>query len=240
MRHDLVSLARRRPGGGAPPSGCTRRMPGVVPYPLLSRLESPSDLRRLPLARLPALAAELRAFLLQHAATDVRHLTAELGTVELAVAVHYVFETPADRIVWDGGEQTSAHKVLTCRRERLHTIGQPGGLQPFPHRAESAYDAFGVGHASTAISAALGMAVAAAHSGATRQVVAILGAKALTGGEAFEALNHAGSLGADLLKIPFSRTGRRLPEMRKGCPVTSHGCSRAGCTRACARVARKR
>jgi 1-deoxy-D-xylulose-5-phosphate synthase len=176
-------------------------MPGVVPYPLLSRLESPSDLRRLPLARLPALAAELRAFLLQHAATNGGHFTAELGTVELAVAVHYVFDTPADRIVWDGGEQTSAHKVLTCRRERLHTIGQPGGLQPFPHRAESAYDAFGVGHASTAISAALGMAVAAAHSGATRQVVAILGAKALTGGEAFEALNHAGSLGADLLVV---------------------------------------
>jgi 1-deoxy-D-xylulose-5-phosphate synthase len=176
-------------------------MPGVVPYPLLSRVESPSDLRRLPLARLPALAAELRAFLLQHAATNVGHFAAELGTVELAVAVHYVFDTPADRIVWDGGEQSSPHKVLTGRRERLHTIGQPGGLQPFPQRAESAYDAFGVGHASTSISAALGMAVAAAHSGATRQVVAILGAKALTGGEAFEALNHAGSLGADLLVV---------------------------------------
>ena len=158
-------------------------------------------MRRLPLARLPALAAELRAFLLHRAGTNAGHFTAGLGTVELAVAVHYVFDTPADRIVWDGGQQTYPHKVLTGRGERLHSIRQPGGLQPFPHRAESEYDAFGVGHASTSISAALGMAVATAHSRAARRVMAILGAKALTGGETFEALNHAGSLAADLLIV---------------------------------------
>jgi 1-deoxy-D-xylulose-5-phosphate synthase len=173
----------------------------VASFPLLSGLESPADLRRLPLAQLPTLAGELRAYLVHNAATCAGHFTAGLGTVELAIAVHYVFDTPADRVVWDGGHQTQPHKVLTGRCGDLPTIRTPGGLQPFPQRAESEYDAFGVGHSSTSISAALGMAVAAAHRGEPRRVVAIIGDKALTGGMAFEALNHAGTLKSDLLVI---------------------------------------
>jgi 1-deoxy-D-xylulose-5-phosphate synthase len=170
-------------------------------YPLLNGLESPADLRRLPLAQLPALARELRAFLIDNGATHCGRTAAGLGSVELAIAVHYVFDTPADRLVWDGGHQAYAHKVLTGRRDRLHSIRQPGGLQPFPHRAESEYDAFGVGHSSTAISAALGMSIAAARRGERRRVVAITGDGALTAGMAVEALNHAGSLPSDLLVI---------------------------------------
>jgi 1-deoxy-D-xylulose-5-phosphate synthase len=170
-------------------------------YPLLNSLESPADLRRLAVTKLPALARELRAFLIDTAATHHGRFAAGLGAVELAIAVHYVFDTPHDRLVWDGGHQALPHKVLTGRRERLRSIGQPGGLQPFPHRAESEYDAFGVGHSSTAISAALGMAIAAARRGERRRVVAITGDGALTAGMAVEALNHAGSLTSDLLVI---------------------------------------
>jgi 1-deoxy-D-xylulose-5-phosphate synthase len=176
-------------------------MMNVASYPLLSRLESPADLRRLPLAQLPAVARELRAFLVHNAATCAGHFATGLGTVELAIAVHYVFDTPTDRVVWDGGHQTYPHKVLTGRRARLRTIRQPGGLQPFPQRADSEYDAFGVGHSGTSISAALGMAVAATRRDEPRRVVAIIGDKALTGGMTFEALNHAGSLKSDLLII---------------------------------------
>ena len=170
-------------------------------YPLLNSLGSPADLRRLAVEKLPALARELRAFLLDATATHGSRLTAGLGAVELAIALHYVFDTPDDRLVWDGGHQAYPHKLLTGRRDRLHSTGQPGGLQPFPHRAESEYDAFGVGHSSTAISAALGMAIAAARRGERRRVVAITGDGALTAGMAVEALNHAGSLPADLLVI---------------------------------------
>ena len=170
-------------------------------YPLLTRLEAPADLRRLPLEKLPALAGELRAFLTQTLASEAKHCAAALGTVELAIAVHYVFDTPEDRIVWDGGQQAYSHKVLTGRRDRLHTIRQPGGLQPYPQRTESKYDAFGVGHCGTAISAALGLAVASAQRGEQRRVVAIIGEGALTAGMAFEALNHAGALPSNLLII---------------------------------------
>jgi 1-deoxy-D-xylulose-5-phosphate synthase len=171
------------------------------PYSLLKSLDSPADLRRLPLSRLPALAREVRAFLGHTVATPADHLAAGFATVELAIALHYVFDTPADRIVWDSGHQAWPHKLLTGRRERLHTIGQPGGLRPFPQRGESEYDAFGVGHCSTAIGAALGMAVAAARLGEQRRVVAVVGDGALTAGMAFEALNHGGSLPADVLVI---------------------------------------
>jgi len=153
------------------------------------------------MAKLPALASELRAYLLHSASGQARHPVTAFGTVELAIAVHYVFDTPEDRIVWDGALQAHPHKVLTGRRARLHTLGQPGGLQLYPHRAESAYDAFGVGHSGTAISAALGLAIAAARRAEPRSVVAIIGASALTAGMAFEALNHAGSLPLNLLII---------------------------------------
>jgi 1-deoxy-D-xylulose-5-phosphate synthase len=170
-------------------------------YPLLRAIESPEDLRKLAPARLPELARELREFLIHSVSTRGGHFAAGLGTVELTIALHYVFDTPRDRLVWDVGHQAYPHKVLTGRRDRLHTIKQDGGLAPFPTRAESEYDTFGVGHSSTSISAALGMAVAAARAGDQRRVVAIIGDGALTAGMAFEALNHAGSLPADLLVI---------------------------------------
>ena len=170
-------------------------------YPLLAPIETPADLRRLPLAKLPALAHELREFLIHSVSTRGGHFAAGLGTVELTIALHYVYDTPRDRLVWDVGHQAYPHKVLTGRRDRLHTIKQDGGLAPFPTRAESEYDTFGVGHSSTSISAALGMAVAAARAGEDRRVVAVIGDGAMTAGMAFEALNHAGSLPADLLVI---------------------------------------
>jgi 1-deoxy-D-xylulose-5-phosphate synthase len=170
-------------------------------YPLLDAISSPADLRHLGVGKLPALAAELRSFLIQSVSTRGGHFAAGLGTVELTIALHYVYDTPRDRLVWDVGHQAYPHKVLTGRRDRLHTIKQDGGLAPFPSRAESEYDTFGVGHSSTSISAALGMAVAAAHAGDDRRVVAVIGDGAMTAGMAFEALNHAGSLPADLLVI---------------------------------------
>jgi 1-deoxy-D-xylulose-5-phosphate synthase len=170
-------------------------------YPLLHAIDSPADLRRLAVGRLPALARELREFLIHSVSTRGGHFAAGLGTVELTIALHYVFDTPRDRLVWDVGHQAYPHKVLTGRRDRLHTIKQDGGLAPFPSRAESEYDTFGVGHSSTSISAALGMAVAAARLGDDRRVVAVIGDGAMTAGIAFEALNHAGSLPANLLVI---------------------------------------
>jgi 1-deoxy-D-xylulose-5-phosphate synthase len=168
---------------------------------LLNTIESPADLRKLSAAKLPALAKELREFLIQSVSTRGGHFAAGLGTVELTIALHYVFDTPRDRIVWDVGHQAYPHKVLTGRREQLHTIKQPGGLAPFPARSESEYDTFGVGHSSTSISAALGMAVAAERLGDDRRVVAVIGDGAMTAGMAFEALNHAGSLPTNLLVI---------------------------------------
>jgi 1-deoxy-D-xylulose-5-phosphate synthase len=170
-------------------------------YPLLESIHLPEDLRRLPPSKLTAVADELRQFLIQSVSTRGGHFAAGLGTVELTVALHYIFNTPYDRLVWDVGHQAYPHKVLTGRRDRLHTIKQDGGLAPFPSRGESEYDTFGVGHSSTSISAALGMAVASAKRGEDRRAVAIIGDGALTAGMAFEALNHAGSLSTDLLII---------------------------------------
>jgi len=170
-------------------------------YPHLAQIDTPADVRRLPLAELPELARELREFLIHSVSTRGGHFAAGLGTVELTIALHYVYDTPRDRLVWDVGHQAYPHKVLTGRRDRLHTIKQDGGLAPFPSRSESEYDTFGVGHSSTSISAALGMSVAAGLAGEDRRVVAIIGDGAMTAGMAFEALNHAGSLPADLLVI---------------------------------------
>jgi 1-deoxy-D-xylulose-5-phosphate synthase len=150
---------------------------------------------------LPALAEELRQFLIHTVSTRGGHFAAGLGTVELTIALHYVFNTPDDRLVWDVGHQAYPHKVLTGRRDRLYTIKQKGGLAPFPTRSESPYDTFGVGHSSTSVSAALGMAIAAARQGAERRAVAIIGDGAMSAGIAFEALNHAGSLPVDLLVV---------------------------------------
>jgi 1-deoxy-D-xylulose-5-phosphate synthase len=172
-----------------------------MPLSLLRSIATPSDLRALPERRLKELAAELREFLIETVSTRGGHFAAGLGTVELTIALHYVYDTPHDRLVWDVGHQAYPHKVLTGRREQLHSIKQHGGLAPFPLRAESEYDTFGVGHSSTSISAALGMALAAAAKGEQRRVVAVIGDGALSAGMAFEALNHAGSLPADLLVI---------------------------------------
>jgi 1-deoxy-D-xylulose-5-phosphate synthase len=170
-------------------------------YPLLESIDTPADLRRLPQPKLTQLADELRQFLIQSVSTRGGHFAAGLGTVELTIALHYVFNTPHDRLVWDVGHQAYPHKVLTGRRSQLHTIKQADGLAPFPTRSESEYDTFGVGHSSTSISAALGMAVGAAKRGEDRRAVAIIGDGALTAGMAFEALNHAGSSPADVLII---------------------------------------
>ncbi|HTP37951.1 MAG TPA: 1-deoxy-D-xylulose-5-phosphate synthase [Steroidobacteraceae bacterium] len=170
-------------------------------YSLLRTIDSPADLRRLSENQLPQLADELRDFLIQTVSTRGGHFAAGLGTVELTLALHYVYHTPDDRLVWDVGHQAYPHKVITGRRDELHTIKQGGGLAPFPSRAESEYDTFGVGHSSTSISAALGMALAAAQQGQTRRAVAIIGDGALSAGMAFEALNHAGSLRNDLLVV---------------------------------------
>jgi 1-deoxy-D-xylulose-5-phosphate synthase len=170
-------------------------------WPLLSRIDSPHDLRALATGELGTVCAELRDYLIQTVATRGGHFAAGLGTVELAVALHYVYATPDDRLVWDVGHQAYPHKVLTGRRDRLGTIKQKDGLAPFPTRSESPYDTFGVGHSSTSISAALGMAVAAQQQGSARRVVAVIGDGAMTAGQAFEALNNAGSLKADLLVV---------------------------------------
>ncbi len=159
---------------------------------LLDKIHSPGDLRQLPRAQLQPLADELRTFLLESVAATGGHLSSNLGTVELTAALHYVFNTPQDRIVWDVGHQTYAHKILTGRRERMQTLRQLGGLSGFPRRDESEYDAFGVGHSSTSISAALGMAVAARQQGKDHHCIAVIGDGAMTAGMAFEALNNAG------------------------------------------------
>ncbi|MBN8728079.1 MAG: 1-deoxy-D-xylulose-5-phosphate synthase [Xanthomonadales bacterium] len=170
-------------------------------FPHLARIDAPADLRRLAAAELPALAQKLRAYLVESVATSGGHFAANLGVVELTVALHYVYDTPSDRLVWDVGHQCYAHKILTGRRDRITTIKHKGGLAPFPSREESAYDAFGVGHSSTSIGAALGMAVAAQRRGNPQRTVAVIGDGAMTAGMAFEALNHGGELAPDMLVV---------------------------------------
>ena len=171
------------------------------PFALLRSLNSPADLRAQPENRLGEICDELRDYLIRTVATRGGHFAAGLGTVELTVALHYVFETPNDRLVWDVGHQAYPHKVLTGRRDRLDTIKQKDGLAPFPSRAESEYDTFGVGHSSTSISAALGMAVAAELAHDPRKVVAIIGDGAMTAGMAWEALFNAGARKTNLLVV---------------------------------------
>lgn len=170
-------------------------------FPLLARITSPADLRCLPETKLGAVAAELRQCLVECVAETGGHLGASLGTVELTIALHYVFDTPHDRLVWDVGHQSYPHKMLTGRREAMARLRKQGGIAGFPNRAESHYDTFGVGHSSTSISAALGMAVGTRQAGQSRRCVAVIGDGAMTAGLAYEALNHAGNLDTDLLVI---------------------------------------
>ncbi|MDP3651196.1 MAG: 1-deoxy-D-xylulose-5-phosphate synthase [Rhodoferax sp.] len=171
------------------------------PSPALHTIDDPAQLRHVPRTHLRALADELRAFLLHSVAKTGGHLSSNLGTVELTVALHYVFNTPYDRVVWDVGHQTYPHKILTGRRDRMPTLRQLGGLSGFPQRAESAFDTFGTAHSSTSISAALGMALAAKIKGEDRYSIAVIGDGALTAGMAFEALNNAGVADCNLLVI---------------------------------------
>ena len=173
----------------------------TTPFPLLQTINDPADLRRLSRAELKVLATELRGFVLESVSQTGGHLSSNLGTVELTVALHHVFHTPEDRLVWDVGHQTYPHKILTGRRERMHTLRQMGGVSGFPQRAESIYDTFGTAHSSTSISAALGMALAAKRKGEDRRAVAIIGDGAMTAGMAFEALNNGGVTDANLLVI---------------------------------------
>ena len=170
-------------------------------YPLLSKIDSPADLRKIPESRLPALATELREFILESVSQTGGHLASGLGVVELTIALHYIYNTPTDPLVWDVGHQCYPHKVLTGRREQLDSIRKRGGLAGFPKIGESEYDSFGVGHSSTSISAALGMAIAARARDRQLKSIAVIGDGAMTAGMAFEALNHAGDLNEDLLVI---------------------------------------
>lgn len=171
------------------------------PSPLLDIIDKPQDLRRLEKKQLPQVAAELREFLLDSVGKTGGHFASNLGAVELTVALHYVYDTPEDHLVWDVGHQSYPHKILTGRKNQMHTMRQYGGLAGFPKRSESEYDAFGVGHSSTSIGAALGMAVADKQLGNKRRSVAIIGDGAMTAGQAFEALNCAGDMDVDLLVI---------------------------------------
>ncbi len=164
-------------------------------YPRLSRIALPADLRQFPESELPAIADELRAYLIEQVAKVGGHFGAGLGVIELTVALHWLYETPVDRLVWDVGHQCYPHKILTGRRDTIHTVKQKDGVAPFPKRDESEYDTFGVGHSSTSISAALGMAIALQRMGDERKVVAVIGDGAITGGMAFEALAHGGGMG---------------------------------------------
>lgn len=159
---------------------------------LLEGIQSPADLRQLDRRDLKSLADELRAFVLESVSHTGGHLSSNLGTVELTLALHYAFETPHDRLIWDVGHQSYPHKILTGRREAMAGLRQAGGISGFPKRSESPYDAFGTAHSSTSISAALGMAVASRNAGVDRQHIAVIGDGAMTAGMAFEALNNAG------------------------------------------------
>ena len=170
-------------------------------YTLLETINSPYDLRALDRDQLPELAKELREFLVESVSKTGGHLSSNLGTVELTIALHYIYDTPEDKLVWDVGHQTYAHKILTGRREAMSRLRMAGGLSGFPKREESPYDTFGTGHSSTSISAALGMAVAAQLQGSERRAVAVIGDGALSGGMAFEGLNNAGVMDANLLVI---------------------------------------
>jgi 1-deoxy-D-xylulose-5-phosphate synthase len=170
-------------------------------YPILDHINDPNDLRNLNSEQLKSLAHELRTFLINTISKTGGHLAAGLGVVELTIAIHYIFNTPIDRLVWDVGHQAYPHKILTGRRQQMAKLRQKGGLSGFPKRSESIYDTFGVGHSSTSISAALGMSIAARLKGERKHVIAVIGDGALGGGMAFEALNHGGPLDPDLLVI---------------------------------------
>src|SRR6187431_1910008 len=173
----------------------------IVPGPLLQQINSPEDLKKLPRERLHQVCDELRQYIIDVVSVHGGHFGASLGVVELTVALHYIFNTPYDQLVWDVGHQAYGHKILTGRRDNFPTNRTKGGISGFPKRSESEYDTFGVGHSSTSISAALGMALAAKYKGEDRKAVAVIGDGSMTAGMAFEAMNHAGVSDSDVLII---------------------------------------
>jgi len=187
--------------GDAPAKGAEGEGYNPAMYELLKTINEPAQLRKLERKQLKQFADELRAFVLDTVSKTGGHLSSNLGTVELTIALHYVFDTPEDRIVWDVGHQTYAHKILTGRREAMNTLRQLGGISGFPRRSESIYDTFGTAHSSTSISAALGMAAAARAKGEKRHAIAVIGDGAMSAGMAFEAMNNAGAMDLDLLVI---------------------------------------
>jgi len=184
-----------------PCSNETNTTTPLADYPLLAQINTPTDVQQLDGAELAQLADELRRYLVGTVSQTGGHLAAGLGVVDLTIAMHHIFNTPEDRFVWDVGHQAYPHKILTGRRDQMHTLRQKDGISGFPRRSESVHDAFGAGHSSTSISAALGMAAAAKQKGEQRQIIAVIGDGAMSGGMAFEAMNHAGALDLDLLVI---------------------------------------
>src|SRR6187401_3526257 len=173
----------------------------ITPGTLLKSIGSPTDLKKLSKDQLHQVCNELRQYIIDIVSVQGGHFGASLGVVELSVALHYVFNTPYDQLVWDVGHQAYGHKILTGRKDNFHTNRKYGGVSGFPKRTESPYDTFGVGHSSTSISAALGMALAAKHKGEERKAIAIIGDGAMSAGMAFEAMNNAGVADADMLVI---------------------------------------
>ncbi|EIG9713119.1 1-deoxy-D-xylulose-5-phosphate synthase, partial [Escherichia coli] len=173
----------------------------IAKYPTLALVDSTQELRLLPKESLPKLCDELRRYLLDSVSRSSGHFASGLGTVELTVALHYVYNTPFDQLIWDVGHQAYPHKILTGRRDKIGTIRQKGGLHPFPWRGESEYDVLSVGHSSTSISAGIGIAVAAEKEGKNRRTVCVIGDGAITAGMAFEAMNHAGDIRPDMLVV---------------------------------------
>src|ERR1700694_1478461 len=173
----------------------------MSPSPPLETIDDPADLRGFDRKQLAQLATELRSFIVDSVAATGGHLSSNLGTVELTIALHYVFRTPDDRLIWDVGHQTYGHKILTGRREAMGTLRQKGGIAGFPRREESIYDTFGTAHSSTSISAAIGMAVAARNRGLDHRVIAVIGDGAMTAGMAFEALNNAKQADANVIVV---------------------------------------
>ena len=172
-----------------------------IKYPLLESIDSPADLRKLPETSLPQLCQELRGFIIDSLANNPGHFASSLGSVELTVALHYVYATPEDKIVWDVGHQAYGHKILTGRRDRFHTNRKLGGVKPFPSPAESDYDSFVAGHASNSISAALGLSVSAKLEGRKENVIAVIGDGSMSGGLAYEGLNNLANTSNNLLVI---------------------------------------
>ena len=170
-------------------------------YPLLGSVDSPADLRKLPEESLPQLCKELRGFIIDSLANNPGHFASSLGSVELTVALHYVYATPEDKIVWDVGHQAYGHKILTGRRDRFHTNRKLGGIKPFPSPAESEYDSFAAGHASNSISAALGLSVAAKLEGRKENVIAVIGDGSMSGGLAYEGLNNLANTSNNLFRL---------------------------------------